>query len=55
MNKLTKRILQILSYESTEWSVETARKITELKKLDPIRVIAKSWIGKFIMEIIKFR
>lgn len=41
MNKLTKRILQILSYESTEWSVETARKITELKKLDPIRVIAK--------------
>lgn len=41
MNKLTKRILQILSYESTEWSVETARKITELKKLDPIRVLAK--------------
>lgn len=42
MNKLTKNILRVLSYGNTEIDLETARKIAELKKLDPIRVLART-------------
>lgn len=41
MNKITKSILKVLSYGSTELDVEAVRKITELKKLDPIRILAR--------------
>lgn len=41
MNKLTKNILRALSYGNTELDIETVRRITELKKLDPIRILAR--------------
>lgn len=41
MKKLTKNILKALSYTNTDLDVESARRITELKKLDPIRVLAR--------------
>lgn len=41
MNKITKNILRALSYKSAEMDVETVRKITDLKKLDPIRILAR--------------
>lgn len=41
MNKITKNLLKALSYRSTELDVETVRKITDLKKLDPIRILAR--------------
>lgn len=41
MNKITKTILKILSEKSSDIDLETQRKITDLKKLDPLRIISK--------------
>lgn len=41
MNKITKSLLKALSYKSSELDIETARKITDLKRLDPIRILAR--------------
>lgn len=41
MNIITKNILKVLSYGNTELDVETTRRIAELKKLDPIRIVAR--------------
>lgn len=53
MTKAVRAILQALSYGNIE--VESARRLADLKKLDPMRIFLKNWIRKSAMEIIKFR